>query len=196
MLSPQNKPKMAKKNVSVLRRCMTMPEGSFAEPLLSTATTDMLSQKQRTCCPTQCRPHIAAAHTMGTNSLTIMDVSEGHWPWSHREPQVAPQPHDPEASVQNTTEGSAEPESSKKEIPFHLLAKANHQTKSDLNSAFNLRNQLGSLELCSRESICHRKDLPEGSTVLVKFKTPNRCSSSLRFQHFQTTTAEGLGKVK
>ena len=78
-----------------------------------------------------------------------------------------------------------EPESYKKETPFQLLAKASHQAKSERNSAFSLRKRLGSLELCNKVNIRRIKYLPEGSTVQAKLRTPNKCSSSLRLQHFR-----------
>ena len=82
--------------------------GSLADPLLTAATTAMLSQRQQTRLPAQCGPHSTTAITIGTSSLGVIDAvahDSGHCSWNHSSSWTAPQPHVPDASDLTTDGG-------------------------------------------------------------------------------------------
>ena len=74
---------------------------SFAEPLLTTGTTDLLSQQQLTLQDCHLDPQTVADRKMGRNSIKAklgVCISAGYLNSSHFSSQKMPQPHEPDAS--------------------------------------------------------------------------------------------------
>ena len=104
--------------------------GSRVAPLLTAATTAMLSHKQQMCLPTQCGPQRTTAITIGTSFLGAIgrDAQEaGHCNWNQRFPYAALQPQAPEAS---DTMCSGESTGGMMLVPFQNLRSVCHQARS------------------------------------------------------------------
>ena len=69
-------------------------------------------------------------------------------------PQQAPQPQDPDASLQTTTPGDRRDSLSIIETPFHELTKLCHHSKSARNAAFSLIINLSSFPV-DHPAFCH-----------------------------------------
>ena len=103
---------------------------------MTTATTVMLSQWHSTSHPPQCSPHTATTKRIGRSSFGEIGHSidgPSHFHCNHHDPQRAPQPQEPEASVSS---GMAGIETfGTMETPFHLSIK--QTTSSGLNASMN-----------------------------------------------------------
>lgn len=158
---------------------------SWDRPELTTATTAMLSQWHSTSRPPQCSPHIATAKRIGRSSFGEIGHSidgPSHFHCNHHDPQWAPQPQEPEASVSS---GMAGIETfGTMETPFHLSIKTNHQFRSE--RVDELRRIHRSC-VCTVEtsSIKRRTNVRPGrTTVAACCKCPKRDSRSLFLHAF------------
>ena len=134
---------------------------------------------------------------IGNNSLAAIDVvvnpgHSHHATWNHCVPHRAPQPHEPEASLQISTPGVCQLFFNIMEIPFHEPTNMFHHSKSALNAAFSLI-MWSCLPNCEiRPKIPLSNLLPGLTTLHAWFKCPaNDCSSlfeqPLRFLQLPTS---------
>ena len=85
---------------SARSRCIT--SGAVEVREFKIYTTDSLSQRKSTTCLNHEGPQMWAETTMGKSSLNSKEEvwsTDGHLPYSQCEPKIAPNPREPEASL-------------------------------------------------------------------------------------------------
>ena len=112
--------------------------------------------------PTYCHNSRASPAPASFTIIDFPDHSEGHCPCSYFVFHTTPQLQAPEASVSNTTEGSARPERRRIDMLFQTRVNAIHHVRSERISAFTHIKWLGSCTECSSENMWRRKLLPAG----------------------------------
>ena len=125
--------KWVTKNVRILGSCMTSFIAITRLRLSHWNSIDFL---------VSCEPHTTQLHIMGTSSLAIMPSSchsGGHFHWSERLSNTAPQPNAPEASVWIVMVMECWRVCHLNKLwPFHVVRKVCHHRRSEQNSMFSL----------------------------------------------------------
>ena len=155
--------------------------GHLVVPFFHISTTALLSQWTITFFRGHWLPQVFTAEAMANNSFQTMSLftwSGDQWAWIQCPDQYAPQPREPDASVNSDIAGEADQFVSRMyEVPFQVGRNASHQSKSR-HASVQSRRWWCIRETVQLRSIRRRRNiLPAGTTLQANDSFPTKESS-------------------